>query len=194
MKLKNVMSSVVIGLGAVSVLTACGGGTETKGGISPQTMADSLHMVMASDRAVYTKLIVNRLVKDEKVIKASEHWKDDKALVLPAQMFRYGAEMVTEKGANFNYSLLSEWPINSQNSPKTEIEKTGLKFIAANPGKNYYSEEKLGDKTYFTAIYADTGIAPACVSCHNDHKDSPRTDFKLGDVMGGVVIRIPVES
>jgi len=194
MKLKNVMSSVVMGLGAVSVLTACGGGTETKGGISPQTMADSLHMVMASDRAVYTKLIVNRLVKDEKVIKASEHWKDDKALVLPAQMFRYGAEMVTEKGANFNYSLLSEWPINSQNSPKTEIEKTGLKFIAANPGKNYYSEEKLGDKTYFTAIYADTGIAPACVSCHNDHKDSPRTDFKLGDVMGGVVIRIPVES
>jgi len=194
MKLKNVMSSVVIGLGAVSVLTACGGGTEKKGGISPQTMADSLHMVMASDRAVYTKLIINRLVKDEKVIKASEHWKDDKALVLPAQMFRYGAEMVTEKGANFNYSLLSEWPINSQNSPKTEIEKTGLKFIAANPGKNYYSEEKLGDKTYFTAIYADTGIAPACVSCHNDHKDSPRTDFKLGDVMGGVVIRIPVES
>jgi len=194
MKLKNVMSSVVIGLGAASVLTACGGGTETKGGISPQTMADSLHMVMASDRAVYTKLIVNRLVKDEKVIKASEHWKDDKALVLPAQMFRYGAEMVAEKGANFNYSLLSEWPINSQNSPKTEVEKTGLKFIAANPGKNYYSEEKLGDKTYFTAIYADTGIAPACVSCHNDHKDSPRTDFKLGDVMGGVVIRIPVES
>jgi len=194
MKLKNVMSSVVIGLGAVSVLTACGGGTETKGGISPQTMADSLHMVMASDRAVYTKLIVNRLVKDEKVIKASEHWKDDKALVLPAQMFRYGAEMVTEKGANFTYSLLSEWPINSQNSPKTEIEKTGLKYIAANPGKNYYSEEKLGDKNYFTAIYADTGIAPACVSCHNDHKDSPRTDFKLGDVMGGVVIRIPVES
>ena len=33
-----------------------------------------------------------------------------------------------------------------------------------------------------------------CVSCHNDHKDSPRRDFKIGEVMGGVVIRIPVEG
>jgi len=37
-------------------------------------------------------------------------------------------------------------------------------------------------------------IAPACVSCHNEHADTPRTDFKLGDVMGGVVIRIPVDA
>ena len=192
MKLKNLMNVAVLGVGAVGVLTACGGSSETKGGITPQKMADALHMVMESDRTVYTKLIVNRLVKEDKVIKASEHWKDDKALVLPAQMFRYGSEMVTEKGADFNYSLLSLWPVNKQNSPKTEVEKVGLQYIADNPGKNYYAEEKLGDKTYFTGIYPDTGVAPACVSCHNEHKDSPRTDFKLGDVMGGVVIRIPI--
>jgi hypothetical protein len=35
-------------------------------------------------------------------------------------------------------------------------------------------------------------IAPACVACHNGHKDSPRSDFQMGDVMGGVVVRIPV--
>ena len=28
----------------------------------------------------------------------------------------------------------------------------------------------------------------------NAHKDSPRRDFKLGDVMGSVVIRIPLEG
>jgi len=194
MKLKKVLKATVLGAAAAGILAACGGSSETKGGISPQKMADALHMVMASDRTVYTKLIVNRLVKEDKVIKASEHWKDDKALVLPAQMFRYGAEMVSEKGADFNYSLLSLWPVNKQNSPKTDVEKTGLKYIADNPGKNYYSEETLGDTKYFTAIYADTGVAPACISCHNEHKDSPRTDFKLGDVMGGVVIRIPVDS
>jgi hypothetical protein len=32
------------------------------------------------------------------------------------------------------------------------------------------------------------------VSCHNQHKDSPRKDFKLNDVMGGVVIRIPISD
>lgn len=182
--------TTILGLG----LTACGGGSESSAGISPQSMADSLHSVMKADRTVYTKLIVNRLVKEEKVIKASEHWKDEKALVLPAQMFRYGAEMVAETNSDFNYSLLSLWPVNKQNKPKTEVEMAGLKYVAENPGKNYYGEEELGGIKYFTAVYADTGVAPACISCHNEHKDSPRSDFKLGDVMGGVVIRIPLKS
>jgi len=147
---------------------------------------------LESDRTVYTRLIVNRLQNELGVIKASEHWKDDKALVLPAQMFRYGAEMVAEKKAPFSYSLQSLWAVNKQNAPKTDAEKTGLAFVAENKGQNYYTEETLGGKKYFTAVYADTAVAPACVSCHNDHKDTPRTDFKLGDVMGGVVIRIPL--
>ncbi len=161
-------------------------------GISPQVMADSLHAVMEADRTVYTKWIVNRLQNEEKVIKASEHWKDDKALVLPAQMFRMGAERVAESGkVSFSYSLISLWPVNKQNEPKTEAEKTGLAEINKT-GKSYYTEETLGGKKYFTALYPDIAVAPACYSCHNDHKDSPKTDFKLGDVMGGVVIRIPL--
>lgn len=167
--------------------------------ISPKAMADALHLVMDSDRAIYTKKIVNRLVKKEKVIKASEHFEDDKALVLPAQMFRFGSELVAKRAeklddVNFSYSLQSLWPINKQNAPKTDVEKAGLKFIAENKGENYYSEETLGGTKYFTAIYPDVGVAPVCVSCHNDHKDTPKRDFKLGDVMGGVVIRIPMES
>ncbi len=177
-------------LGSSVLLSACG--EEKTTGIDPQMMADSLFSVMEADRTVYTKLIIGRLAKDEKVIKASEHWKDEKALVLPAQMFRYGAERVAEKGAPFSYSLLSLWPVNKQNKPKTDVEVKGLNYIADNPGKNFYSEEELGGVKYFTAVYPDVGVAPACVSCHNKHKDSPRTDFKLGEVMGGVVIRIPL--
>lgn len=167
--------------------------------ITPRTMADALHLVMDSDRAVYTRKIVNRLAAKEKVIKASEHFDDDKALVLPAQMFRFGAEMVAERAAdnpniNFSYSLLSLWPINKQNAPQTDAEKTGLKHIVDFKGENYYAEEELGGKKYFTAVYPDVAVAPVCASCHNEHKDTPRTDFKIGDVMGGVVIRIPLEG
>ena len=184
-----------LALGALAMLVIAGCSSEAStGGISPQKMADSLHAVMEADRTVYTRLIVNRLQNEEKVIKASEHWKDDRALVLPAQMFRFGAERVAEKEAGFSYSLQSLWPVNKQNAPKTEAEKTGLKFIAENPGKNYYTEEKLGGVNYFTAVYPDVAVAPACTTCHNKHKDSPRTDFKIGEVMGGVVIRIPLEK
>jgi len=167
--------------------------------VSVKSMADALHLVMDSDRAIYTKKIVNRLVKKEKVIKASEHFDDDKALALPAQMFRFGSELVAERAkalpdVNFSYSLQSIWPINKQNAPKTKAEKEGLKFIADNPGKNYYTEEKLGGQNYFTAIYADVAVAPVCASCHNKHPDTPKDDFKIGDVMGGVIIRIPVDG
>lgn len=161
-------------------------------GISPQTMTDALHAVMAADRTVYTKLIVNRLQNEEKLIKATEHWKDDKSLVLPAQMFRYGAEEVAKTNKNFSYSLLSTWPVNKQNAPRTPAEKNGLLAVEKEPTKAFYTTEELGGKKYFTAVYADRAVAPACVTCHNGHKDSPRTDFKIGDTMGGVVIRVPV--
>ncbi len=190
-------SILILALGA-SGAVACGkdAPAEATGpkGISPQVFADGLHAVMDSDRAVYTKKVVNRLQNQEAVIKASEHWEDDKALPLPAQMFRMGAEIVSKKDVGFTYSLLSEWPINKQNAPETDVEKKGLDFVVKNKGKNFYSDEVLDGKTYFTAVYADTGVAEACVKCHNEHKDSPRKDFKIGDVMGGVVIRIPVEG
>lgn len=185
------------GLTAALLLTAYN--VSASGEVPVKVMADALHTVLDSDRAIYTKKVVGRLTKKEKVIKASEHFIDDKALPLPAQMFRMGAENVEQRIAdnpevNFSYSLQSLWPINKQNAPKTKAEKEGLKYIADNPGKNYYSEEKLGGKNYFTAIYPDVGVAPVCVSCHNKHKDSPKTDFKIGEVMGGVVIRIPIDG
>jgi hypothetical protein len=171
-------------------LAACSDGG--KGGISPQDLTDMLHLVMESDRAVYTKQVVNRLTKEEQVIKASEHFMDDKALPLPAQMFRFGSETVAAKTDKFSYSLQSLWPINKQNAPRTELEKTGLQFVVDNPGQNFYGEETLGGKKYFTAVYADVAVAPVCASCHNEHKDTPKADFKIGDVMGGVVIRVPM--
>lgn len=192
----NKMLMTGAAIAVLPLIAACGGGAEEaaapSGGIDPQTFADSLHAVMASDRAVYTKRVVNRLQNEEGVIKASEHFEDDKALPLPAQMFRFGAEAVAEKTDKFSYQLLSLWPINKQNAPTTDLEKEGLQYIVDNPGENFYGEEDLGGTRYFTAVYADPAVAPACVTCHNDHKDTPKTDFKLGDTMGGVVIRVPV--
>lgn len=187
MKLKSIKALAGAALISAAPLTAV-----AEGGLPPKDVADMLHAVMESDRTVYTKMIIQRLVKEEKVLKASEFYADDVAAPLPAQMFRFGAEGVADKTDLFSYSLLSLWPINKQNAPTTDIEKEGLQFIVDNPGENFYGEEELGGKKYFTAVYADPAVAPACVTCHNDHKDTPKTDFKLGDTMGGVVIRVPI--
>ncbi|MEN8216084.1 MAG: DUF3365 domain-containing protein [Pseudomonadota bacterium] len=188
--LKNILAFAVAVV-VPFIIAGCGGGSSS--GISPQQMADSIHTVLEADRTVYSKKIVDRLVEKEQVIKASEHWEDEKALLLPAQMFRESSELVQKQASGFSYALLSLWPINSQNKPKTPAEKEGLKAVADNP-KPFYKEETLGKKRYFTAVYPDIAVAQACVSCHNEHKDSPRTDFKLGETMGGVVIRIPLDS
>ncbi len=190
-KLKYAIAATAM-VGAVSIPMLAQSDVSDKPTFTPKQLTDWLHLVMSSDRTVYTRKIVNRLVKKDKVIKASEHFDDEKALVLPAQMFRFGAEMVAEKTDEFSYSLQSLWPINKQNAPVTDLEKEGLEFIASNPGENFYGEEELGGVNYFTAFYPDMAVAPVCVSCHNEHKDSPKTDFKIGDVMGGVVIRVPV--
>ena len=166
-------------------------GGKVQGGITPQRMADGVYAVIAADRLIYTREIVNRLTL-AKVVKATEHFKDEQTLALPAQMLRMGAETVQKGDHGFTYALLSLWPINKQNAAKTTLETDGLKSVAAD-AKPYYGEEELGGKRYFTAVYPDKAVSEACVTCHNDNADSPRTDFKLNDVMGGVVVRIALE-
>ncbi len=179
----------------VAGLAACdspSGGPAESTGISPSKMADALFAVMAADRTVYSNEVVYRLQDVEEVIKASEHWDNRKALPLPAQMFRMSAGLVAKQTDAFSYALLSKWPLNKKNAPRTEVESAGLDSVATDPSKPFYGKETLGEVEYFTAVYADVAVSPACVTCHNDHKDSPRNDFKEGDVMGGVVIRIPL--
>ncbi len=160
--------------------------------ISPTTMADALFSIAAAYRNVYANEVVYRLQDVEDVIKASEQWHDEKALPLPAQIFRMGAVLAAKQTDAFSYTLLSKWPLNKDSGPKSEVERKGLDRVIENPTKPFYSNETVGEVEYFTAVYADIAVSPSCVSCHNSHPESPRTDFKQGDVMGGVVIRIPM--
>ena len=156
-------------------------------------MADAIFAVIEADRATYTQKVVQRLQNEDEVITANEHWKEESALPLPAQMLRMSAERAAERKVGFSYALLSLWAINKQNKPKTELEIRALNEIESSK-QNFYGEETLGGKKYFTAVYPDIAVSKACVSCHNEHLDSPKKDFKLGETMGGLVIRIPLEE
>ena len=197
---------IAFGLGATLAISAIGCGVAavppveasptTAAGISPQKFSDAVHAVMMADRTVYAKKVVTRLKKQDAPVKPSEYWQDeDHTIPLPAQMFRMGAELVNDNPeAGFTYALKSQWPLNPQNQAEgTEIE--GLKFIAENPTANFYKEEEIGGSKFFTAVYADKAVAAACWECHNEHanKGADYPIFKEGDVMGGVVVRIPLD-
>jgi hypothetical protein len=161
--------------------------------VSPRKLADSLHAVIAADRESYSRLVVQRLAFEEKQLAVSENWREEDALPTHAQMLRMTAQNIQKRGAEFSYALRSLWPINSNHGPQTEIEQQGLEFILQNPGTNFYTEELLGGRSYFTAVYADRATLPSCIECHNRHPSSPRRDFKSNDVMGALIIRVPLE-
>ena len=173
-----------------------------EGGYPAEQVAEALYQVLKSDRKVYAQKIVNRLVKKDKVIKAHEEWESEKALLLPAQFFREGAEEVDDiegKAIDFTYSLQSKWPLNLENAKKqTPKVAEGLAAVSDPEnslyGKKWTGEEEIGGQKFFVGIYPDRAVAPACWECHNDHENRKPEypQFKKDDVMGGIVIRIPM--
>lgn len=161
-------------------------------GLPPEKVADYVHAVIAADRATYAEEVVHRLQDVEKVVRSSEQFREEKALPLPSQMLRMGAQRAA-KTSGFRYALISTWAINKANLPKTDFEKRGLDAVVAAPDTPFRSYEEVGGKRYFMALYADQAVSAACVNCHNGHTESPRHDFKQGDVMGGVVVTLPME-
>lgn len=158
---------------------------------SPQVVANYIHAVIAADRALYTTHVVDRL-QEERVVVAAESWKQRKALPLPAQMLLMAGRVVEMGGSGLRYRLASLWPIYEENGPSTVFEEAGLKAVAEDPDEVYSGTITRGDKRFFKAIYADRATSKACVNCHNGHILSGKRDFKLRDVMGGIIISFPL--
>jgi Protein of unknown function (DUF3365) len=163
-------------------------------GIPPETVANYIHAVIEADRTFYTIHVVERLQKHGGS-KAAENWRSKKnVLPLPAQFLAEASDLASKTGTRVRYRLISLWPINPQNGPDSETEKKGLDAVLKNPERAITSTVKDGNQQYFQAIYADYAVTQACVGCHNAHPKSPKKDFKMNDVMGGLVIEIPVEK
>lgn len=186
---------------------ACSGSgvtTTASAGIAPELVADYIHTVLEADRTAYTRHVVNRAktlegkAKEKGVlpIEATEGWQQTNGIPLPAQMFRLGSEIAAES-SNFTYNLISPWYLNDSNAPKNDFEKTAMEEVIAT-GEPYKDYQEVGGQTYFSALYPDIAVAEACVSCHNTHpvhlERYPDKVFEMDDVMGGVVINIPLEG
>ncbi|NEO84272.1 MAG: DUF3365 domain-containing protein [Spirulina sp. SIO3F2] len=179
---------------------------EAQVGISPELVTDYIHVALAADRTAYTKHVVNRSKtlegKDNEKgvlgIEATEGWQDTDGIPLPAQMFRLGYEIGNElsEGA-FTYGLISPWYINDNHAPKSDFEQEAMDAMIES-GEPFKGYQEVGGQKYFSALYPDKAVAEACVTCHNTHpvhlERYPDKEFEMGEVMGGVIINIPIEE
>jgi hypothetical protein len=159
--------------------------------IAATTVADYVHAVLEADRTFYTIHVVERL-QARGVVAATENWRTANTLPLPAQFFRESAELATKTGSKIDYRLISLWPINKQNGPADEFEQAGLKDVLTNQDRAYTRIVTRQGERFFRAVYSDRAVSQACIGCHNAHANSPKRDFKPNDVMGGMVISIPL--
>ena len=160
--------------------------------VPAKKVADYIHAVLESDRLIYTEFVVNRL-QNNNVVHASEHWWKEKALLLPAQFLLYASDLIAHQRMGLMYKLMSPWPINQYNGAVTKFEKQGMGVVVRNPKDTYIGTYTVHDRQFFEAIYPDFAVSKACVSCHNSHPNSPKRDFKLNDVMGGIMLSFPVQ-
>lgn len=190
--LRAVLMSV-FGLGAVGFVATGNAATEgTSVSLPIEMVADYVHAVIEADREVYTRHVVERM-QIKGVVVASENWEQKNTLPLPAQFLMESGRVMARKGLGIQYRLISLWPINKKNAATSEFEKTGLGTVLTHPTKPHTGYVKEGGARYFQAVYPDLAVTQACIGCHNAHPDSPKRDFKINDVMGAIVISIPVK-
>ncbi len=191
--MRVVVSSLIVTLTLLGDMHGIAGGKDTDVPLTlpMETVADYLHAIIESDRTFYTMQIVERLQKLGKMV-ASEDWRVSHNLPLPAQFLRESAELAELTGTKVRYQLLGLWPINPLNAADTDFERKGLDEVRLHPEQRYSGVIVSGATRYFQAIYADRAVTQACISCHNAHPRSPKKDFKLHDVMGAIVITIPL--
>ncbi len=97
-----------------------------------------------------------------------------------------------DASAKYRYDLLSKFNINKDKGLRNEFENRAWDALSQEPQTPYMDLISIGQGVEVRYATADVAGAKACVSCHNNHDASPKKDFKLGDLMGILVVAVPV--
>ena len=137
-------------------------------------------------RTVYVKYVEEHVKKGG--IHPKEHWAQDAhAIMLPFQFVKLAAAELKGVVKDVDVGVISLTPIYASNFPQTEAEVDALKVLTDNPKQTVIT---FADGNQFKGLAADFAIEQACADCHNQHPTSTKRDFKQGDLMGAVVVRL----
>jgi hypothetical protein len=141
-------------------------------------------------RELYTKEIVTQGQKVGLVF--DENWRDQglDAGPLPALFLRATASSLEKDPVRLALFLGSDYPINTANRFSGQQVEIFNQLKKTMKPQFFYQD----DTELYTAMFPDLAVAPGCVTCHNEHVQTPKKDWKLNDIMGATTWTYPSES
>ena len=105
------------------------------------------------------------------------------AIPLPATLSLELGKVISEHQHNITYRFVSDYPFaNRAPHVLDEFEADALRRLRENPNQMITAFELRLHRPGSLGRAGDHG--QACVSCHNSHPQSPKRDWKVGDVRG----------
>lgn len=164
---------------------------QTKGErISVNTLFEMVAKENNNARKLWTGKVV--VAGQKQGLKFGEEWHKDGVDEgpLPALFLREVARNLEKSPVPLSLFLGSDFPISAANRFKGFQAEAFQKMRDTNGVAQFFYS---ADVKRYTAMFTDNVVVEGCATCHNEHPDSPKTDWKLNDIMGATTWAYPDE-
>jgi adenylate cyclase len=148
--------------------------------------ARDLNSVVASVRGYYASNVVGRVLASPGTATQVVHnYKSiPGAIPIPATLSLELGRVISEQQQNISYRFVSDFPFKNRAPHSLDgFETAALSNLRGNP-KQQLTEVSATVFSDRVRLVAPVIMGAACVSCHNSHPESPKKDWKIGDVRG----------
>ena len=164
--------------------------TKLAGLNTAQTLANQVTTL----RSFYTKEIVSR-AKDVGIRLNHDFAERKDTLPLPATLVHALGDKIAQDYPGTQVRLYSRHPFPHRAATETydTFEQDALTALEQEPTTPVSTMEMVGGRLSVRYAVADQ-MREGCVGCHNSHPESPKTDWKVGDVRGVIEVVVPVDT
>ncbi len=152
--------------------------------------------IMNEARELYSTNVVTKVRTIKGVTVTPNYHNIEGAIPIPTTYTIELGEKLTELDRGTLFRLYSDYPFPNRQATGgvlDDFEAEALQYLRQHPKGEFWRQEKMNDTGSFR--YAEAIIMePSCVSCHNSHPQSPKMDWKVGDVRGVLEIVQPLEN
>jgi class 3 adenylate cyclase len=153
--------------------------------VALRRQASDLNSVISSVRSYYASNVVGRVLAHPGTTQVVHNYETiPGAIPIPATLSLELGKVISEQQQNISYRFVSDFPFKNRAPHQLDdFEKASLQSLRDNPDQKIVDAANSLFSDHVRLI-APVIMGPACVSCHNVHPESPKRDWKVGDVRG----------